>query len=98
MVDHLGGLDDALAAAAAKVDLGDDFEVIVLPGEQPNPFGGSGFPLGQMQQELVVNPLAEALRILPPAAREAISRLIITSELLDERPVILMTPFTVRMR
>jgi protease-4 len=98
MVDKLGGLDDALARAAEKAELGEDFDVVVLPGGQPNPFaGGGGFPLGQVKQELMVNPLAEALRVLPPSARESIERLIITSELLHDRPVILMTPFTVRV-
>ncbi|MEM7808098.1 MAG: signal peptide peptidase SppA [Planctomycetota bacterium] len=97
MVDHLGGLEDALAAAAEKADLGDDYDVIVLPGEQPNPFGGGGFPLGQVKQELVVNPLAEALQLLPPGAREAVSRFIVVSELLEDRPVILIAPFSVRI-
>jgi protease-4 len=91
MVDHLGGLNDALAAAAEQAELGEEYEVIVLPGEQANPFGGAGFPLGQ-------SPLAEAMQLLPPAARDGISRLIVVSRLLEDRPVIVMTPFTVRIR
>ncbi len=95
MVDHLGGIDDALAAAAKRADLGDDYEVIVLPGEQSNPFAGAGggFPLGS-----AVSPLNELMRLLPAGIRDNVGRLIVTSELLEDRPVILMMPYAVRIR
>ena len=37
MVDHLGGIEAALADAAEQGDLGDDYGVVIFPDTTPNP-------------------------------------------------------------
>ena len=93
MVDELGGISKALAEAAGRAELGEDYDVVVLPDENFNPFGGLslGLPLGQMQAATLAS-------LIPPHARDAISRLVTMNELLSERPVVVIAPFTVRMR
>ena len=90
MVDELGGIEDAIAEAARRGDLGDDYDVVVLPDESPNPLAGAGIgglPIGE-----------SPLSLLPPVAREAVVRAITAARLLDERPVIVLSPFRVEIR
>ncbi len=89
MVDHMGGIEAAMADAAEQGGLDDDYGVVILPDSSPDPFAGMGLPFGQ-------SPLGEALQLLPHSARNAVIHAMTTAQLLDERPVILLTPWRVR--
>ena len=97
MVDQLGGLDAAMAVAAERAKL-EKYDTVVLPGgEAFNPLGGLslGLPFG----ETPVKPASAALfKLVPPHVRAALGQFIQMNELLGERPVVLMSPFVVRMR
>ena len=98
MVDQLGGLDAAMAVAAERASL-DEYDTVVLPAEEFNPLGGLnlGLPFG----ETPVKPAggsAALLRLIPPHLREALGHVVRMNDLLSERPVVLMTPYVVRMR
>ena len=89
MVDVLGGIDDAIAEAAERGGIGDDYDVVVLPNEAPNPLAGAG--IGGL-------PIGQVLAALPPAAREAVAHAMTTARLLEERPVIVLAPFRLTVR
>jgi protease-4 len=93
MVDELGGLDDALADAARQGGLGEDFDVVLLPDETPDPFAGGGLPLPIGQA-----PIMDLLGLFPAHARQAVLHAVATSELLADRPVVAITPITIRIR
>ncbi len=54
LIDNLGGLDDAIAAAAELAELGDDFSVVYIEKEQ------------KFKDQLVEQLLAKALRLADP--------------------------------
>ena len=54
LIDNLGGLDDAIAAAAELAELGDDFSVVYIEKEQ------------EFKDQLVEQLLARALRLADP--------------------------------
>lgn len=90
MIDELGGLHDAMAAAAEQGGLGEEYDIVVLPNQAGgNPF--AGLPIGEA-------PAEEALKLLPTTVRDAVLDALSISELLAERPVILMSPVRVRVR
>ena len=68
--------------------------MVVLPGQSFNPLAGMGFPFGQM-----AGPESRAmLELIPPHLRQALGRAIQLSRLLEERPVVLMSPYLIRVR
>ena len=91
MVDHLGGIDDALADAAEQAGLEGEYDIVILPDAAPNPFAGSGLPFGE-------SPLGQFVSALPPGVRAAVLDAIQMSQLLGERPVVLMSPWRVRVK
>ena len=93
MVDELGGIELALRRAAERANL-ENYDVVVLPEAQPNPFAGLGLPFLQA-------PSVEAqamLKLIPPHVREALGRTVALAELLNERPVVLIAPYVIRVR
>lgn len=104
MIDRLGGIEDAITLAAKRAELGEEYEVIVIPENQFNPFdqGGLSLPIGQAPTlQVNVKLSAEAaglIELLPAHLREALSRTVQLSGLLDDRPVVLMTPYLIRVR
>ena len=94
MVDQLGGIDAAMRVAAARANL-ETYDTVVLPGEEFNPLGGLslGLPFG----ETPVKPSSALLGLVPPHVREALGQFVEMNRLLGERPVVLMSPFVVRM-
>jgi hypothetical protein len=92
MVDELGGIELALDRAAERAEL-EDYDVVVLPGQAFNPLAGMGFPFGQSAAES-----RAMLELMPAHLREALGRMVQMGQLLEERPVVLMTPYVIRVR
>jgi protease-4 len=93
MVDELGGIELALERAAEQAEL-EEYDVVVLPGQSFNPLAGMGFPFGQ-----VASPETRAmLELIPPHVRQALGRMIQLGRLLEERPVVLMSPYVIRVQ
>lgn len=93
MVDELGGLELALERAAERAEL-EEYDIVVLPEQGFNPLAGMGFPFGKM-----ASPESRAMAELMPAqVRQTLGRLVQLSRLLEERPVVLMSPYVIRVR
>lgn len=102
MVDELGGLGRAIEYAAGKAGLSDgQYEVRTLPptrtladyfsgghGDARTPLPGVSFGLTQ----------DSVLRALPPAVRQPILRQVRALQLLQDRPVMLMSPYQITIR
>jgi len=101
MVDKLGGLDDAIAEAASRVNLeAGSYNVISLP--EPSTFrdmlaGGSGFGVNSPVSANDLNNLGinAILTLLPDSTRKVVAHQIQFGRLLNKRPVVLMAPFVV---
>ena len=93
MVDELGGIELALERAAERAEL-EAYDVVVLPGQSFNPLAGMGFPFGQ-----AASPESRAmLELIPPHVRQALGRMIQLGRLLEERPVVLMSPYVISVK
>ncbi|HEV8605570.1 MAG TPA: signal peptide peptidase SppA [Tepidisphaeraceae bacterium] len=102
MVDELGGIDKAIAYAATQAGLeGNDFEVKVLPGTRTlaDLLRGGGGPDAAMPFRPQVN-LGEAnlLNVLSPSAARMVRQQIQYIQLLQQRPVILVSPYVVNLK
>lgn len=103
MVDRLGGIEDAINIAARRAEMGEEYDVVTVPENQFNPLNQNlTIPLGQAPGIHVnVELSAEAaglIQLLPPHLREALSRTVELGKLLEDRPVVLMTPYLIRVR
>ena len=93
MVDTLGGLDAAIGEAArrAKID-GEPYDLKTLP------------PPPTMQEMLGgkagggASTLSPVLAMLPGEVRQSLGQSIAMGEMLQRRPVVLMTPYVLRVR
>ncbi|MFT3787795.1 MAG: signal peptide peptidase SppA [Tepidisphaeraceae bacterium] len=103
MVDQLGGLDTALNIAAdrAKLKAG-EWDTKVLP---PAPTladmlsGRTDTSMASpMHQAMKANAASSLLSVLPDGPRQGVIQFIQMGELLQRRPVVLMTPFTVTVK
>jgi protease-4 len=102
MVDEIGGVQDALAYAANKVDLKPgayDVKLLPTPKTLADLIGGGGGPEAAMpfKPKIEVDLLA-TLKALDPATRKALGQQLQMIELLQQRPVALVAPFTVTVR
>ena len=102
MVDEIGGVQDALAYAATKVNLKrGEYDVKLLPTPKTLAdllVGGSG-----AETALPFRPKIEAgelalLNALDPAARRALGQQLQMIRLLQQRPVVLVAPFVLTVR
>lgn len=94
MVDQIGGLDKAIAFAAGKARLEQgEYEVRMLP--QPKTLADllTGRADTQSPIQSMQAPLAAQLQMLPPAARKAVIRQIQIGQILEHRPVVLISPW-----
>jgi protease IV len=102
MVDALGGIDDALVYAAKKADLEEgQYDIRVLPaphtlldmlgmGQQPQ--AAFAFkPKIELSPDSILN-------VLPPSARELLMRQLQTVRLIEQRPVVLVSPYVVTFK
>jgi len=102
MVDELGGIDKAIAYAAEKAGLPvNDYDVKVLPGTRTLADllrGGIG-PDAAMRLRPQVN-VGEAnlLNVLSPSTARLVKQQIQYIQLLQQRPVILVTPFAITLK
>jgi len=102
MVDEIGGVQDALAYAAGKVDLKQgeyDVKLLPTPKTLADLIGGVGGPEAVLpfKPKIEVDLLA-TLKALDPATRKALGQQLQMIELLQHRPVALVAPFTVTVR
>jgi protease-4 len=102
MVDALGGIDDALVYAAKKADLQDgQYDIRVLPaphtlldmlgmGQQPQ--AAFAFkPKIELSPDSILN-------LLPVSARALLMRQLQTVRLIEQRPVVLVSPYVVTFK
>jgi protease-4 len=93
MVDELGGIELALERAAERAEL-EEYDVVVLPEQVFDPLAGMGFPFGQM-----ASPESRMMiELLPAQVRQTLGLWVQLSRLLEERPVVLMSPYVIRAR
>ncbi|CAN5902633.1 signal peptide peptidase SppA [soil metagenome] len=99
LVDGLGTLSDAIAAARELADLGEDEEVELLSLPEPKGLLESLIePLEEMGLSAPVIRAELDLPFLPAPVREALGRLEQVSRLLEREPAVLLLPFEVRIR
>jgi protease-4 len=102
MVDELGGLEQAIAHAAKKAELEPgSFDVSVLPPPQTlaDLLAGGGGGIGAMAPRVTFQVAPDSvLHLMPQSARQLIARQIQLGQLLQDRPVVLMSPFILTTR
>ncbi|MDB5332617.1 MAG: Signal peptide peptidase SppA [Phycisphaerales bacterium] len=101
MVDEIGGIDDALAYAATKVGLDEGkYDVRVVP--QPKSLGDlltGGGPDAAFAFQPKIELKADAiLGAVSPSLRKAMARELRMLQILQERPVVLMSPYNVTIK
>jgi protease-4 len=101
MVDEIGGIDDALAYAATKVGLDESkYDVRVVP--QPKSLGDlltGGGPEAAFAFQPKIELKADAiLGAVSPSLRKAMARELRILQILQERPVVLMSPYNVTIK
>ena len=105
MVDEIGGINEAIADAANKGGLSQGgFDVKVLPPPKTladyfNGAAGTGshaaFPF---QPKVEVNVAGGFMQAVPPPLRKALGQQLRVIQLLQDRPVVLVMPYTITIR
>jgi hypothetical protein len=105
MVDEIGGINEAIADAAGRGGLSQGgFDVKVLPAPKTladyvNGNAGSGpraaFPL---QPKVEVNVAGSFMQAVPPPLRRALGQQLRVIQLLQDRPVVLVSPYTITIK
>lgn len=101
LVDEIGGVEDALAYAAKGAGLeAGKYEVRVLPAPRTlaDIFSGSSPDAAFAFKPKVQLSSDSILKALPAATRKVLAQQLQTLQLLQERPVILASPFIVTVR
>jgi len=102
MVDELGGIDKAVAYAAEKAGLENkDYDVKVLPGTRTLADilrGGVGQDARMPFKPQINLGEANLLNVLSPSAARLVRQQIQYIQLLQQRPVILVSPFVVNIK
>ncbi|CAA9372116.1 MAG: Signal peptide peptidase SppA (protease 4), partial [uncultured Phycisphaerae bacterium] len=102
MVDEIGGIEAALTHAAGKASLQKGgYDVQVLPA--PRTLGDMLLGTAMSQAELPFNATVKIgedsiLRTLSPRARQSIGQQLDFLQLLQDRPVVLVTPYVLTVR
>jgi hypothetical protein len=100
MVDEIGGLSDAIECAAEECEL-DDYDIKVLPAPKTlaDLFAGHSDDEARTPIRPKVTIKSDSLlNLLPPSARRILSQQVQTLQLLESRPVILVSPYTITIR
>ncbi len=99
MVDEIGGIEDAIAYTAKKVQLeAGAYDVRILPAPRTlaDLFGmGAGPDAAYPFQPKLQVSADSILNVLPPAAREILVRQLQTFRLIEAHPVVLVSPYVV---
>ena len=100
MVDEIGGLSEAIARAANEVDLKDyDIKVLPAPKTLADLFAGTDDEETRMPIRPKVTVKSDSmLNLLPSSARKILSQQVQMLQLLENRPVILVSPYTITIR
>lgn len=112
MVDALGGTEAALAHAARQANLEDgayDVRIVPQPKTLADLFGGgsghdvsghdvSGHDVKLPLQPKVIVSADSILRLVPASVRKALIQQVQMAELMESRPVILMSPYVITPR
>lgn len=101
MVDEIGGVERAISYAADEADLktGDyDVRTIPSPKTLADYFNGSAEEAAMPIQPKVEISDLSLLKLLPPRLRSMIGEQLQMLQLLQDRPVILAAPFTLRVK
>jgi protease-4 len=107
LIDEIGGLTDALAYAASEAGLKEnDYEVKSLPGSRSlidMISGKGGGDSGDLDSRLPFKAKFELsvdspLKMMPASVRRAFGQQIQMMQLLDKRPIMLVSPYTVTLK
>jgi hypothetical protein len=103
MVDELGGIDKAISYAATQAGLEpDEYEVKIVPGTRTlaDLLRGGGFGSDAVMPFKPRLNLGEAnlLNVLSPSAARLVRQQIQYIQLLQQRPVILVSPFVMTFK
>jgi protease-4 len=107
LIDEIGGLTDALAYAASEAGLKEnDYEVKSLPGSRSlidMISGKGGGDNGDLDSRLPFKAKFELsvdspLKMMPASVRRAFGQQIQMMQLLDKRPIMLVSPYTVTLK
>ena len=102
MIDQLGGIEDAIHYAAGKASLEEgQYDIRVLPPAKTlaDFFGGAD---QEAKLPAMIGPKVQVssdsiLRLLPASSRQTLGQHLQMLQLLEQRPVILATPWVVRV-
>jgi ClpP class serine protease len=102
MVDEIGGVERAIAYAADQAELKPeeyDVRVIPVPRTLADYINGSAAEdaASPIQPKIEIGDLS-ILKAMPPMVRSMISEQLQMLQLLQERPVVLAAPFTLRVK
>jgi ClpP class serine protease len=101
LVDEIGGLQIALASAAGKVSLSDgNYDVRILPAPRTlaDYFGAGGFEESlPLQPKMSLSP-DSIVRLLPASSRQLLGQQLESLQLLQEHPVLLVSPVMISIR
>jgi protease-4 len=102
MVDQLGGLQDAIKFAASEVDL-TDYEIKSIPASKSllDLFSGNIDP--EVEARLPWKPQItikhdSPLMLMPASLRKALMQQLQMVQLLDKRPVMLVSPYVITIK
>ena len=101
MVDEIGGIDAALAYTARRANLKEGaYDVRILPPSRTlaDYFGGGGSDAAMPFAPNVTIAPDSILRALSPSLAQNIAQQLELARLLQQRPVVLMTPYTMKLR
>ena len=103
MVDAIGGLQQAITEAAKRGKLGDgeyDLKTLPAPPTLQEMIGkGGAFGMSVPMGGAIVGGEANAiLSLMPSDVRESLAETIRLGQLMQKRPVVLMSPYTIRVR
>jgi ClpP class serine protease len=111
MVDELGGIEDAIQYAAGEAELkAGEYEVRTIPAPRTlaDFFGGGGgrgaatddasdAATHFLKPRIEISP-DSILRLIAPSTRNLIGQQLQMAELLQRRPVLLMTPYVITVK
>lgn len=101
MIDELGGCESAIAHAAKKAGLAEDsYDVRILPAPKTlaDLLTGSGVEAATPLRPQITIKADSPFMLLPASVRKAISEQVQVMQLLENRPVILMSPYRVTVK
>jgi protease IV len=100
MIDQIGGVEDAIAHAADKAGMQrGEFEVRILPAPRSlaDLFLGGADTQAPVRPQVTIN-ADSMLHILPPSMRRMLGQQVMIMEMMEQRPVMLISPYIITVR